>query len=41
MPEYRPKKKKKSRAGSVVLTLVVFVLFLAIFGGCLLYTSKD
>ena len=41
MPEYRPKKKKKSRAGSVVLTLVVFVLFLAIFGGVCLWAFID
>ena len=37
MPEYRPKKKKKSRAGSVALSLLVFVLFLAIFGGVFLW----
>lgn len=41
MPEYRPKKKKKSRAGSVALSLLVFVLFLAIFGGVFLWAIID
>ena len=37
MPTYQPKRKKKGRASSVMVFLLVFVLFLAIFGGVCLW----
>lgn len=37
MPTYQHKKKKKDRASSVMVFLLVFVLFLAIFGGVCLW----